>query len=184
VNTSGQGTSTPQSPNNTSASLTIDSVATDGRKSTFKKAKDIRQVLALKQPGKTSLLTTNLAFSNSQTVHTFDLKSLTPTVTVERELDNEEVKPSTELKEVRERAPLNLAQRGNVVSLLSEQRRESSQPTTTSDLDASRSTIVVTSAHNFSGQPTYLMTGYYRGQDGQDYVETGHEVQTEKIYKL
>ena len=119
---------------------------------------DIRQVLALKQPGKTSLLTTNLAFSNSQTVHTFDLKSLTPTVTVERELDNEEVKPSTELKEVRERAPLNLAQRGNVVSLLSEQRRESSQPTTTSDLDASRSsTIVVTSAHNFSGQPTYLV---------------------------
>merc|ERR1711994_1240523 len=117
---------------------------------------------ALKQPGKTSLLTTNLAFSNSQTVHTFDLKSLTPTVTVEREMDNEEVKPSTELKE----------------------GRESSQPTTTSDLDASRSTIVVTSAHNFSGQPTYLMTGYYRGQDGQDYVETGHEVQTEKIYKL
>ena len=118
---------------------------------------DIRQVLALKQPGKTSLLTTNLAFSNSQTVHTFDLKSLTPTVTVEREMDNEEVKPSTELKEVRERAPLNLAQRGNVVSLLSEQRRESSQPTTTCDLDASRSTIVVTSAHNFSGQPTYLV---------------------------
>ena len=39
VNTSGPGTTTPQSPNNTSASLTIDSVATDGRKSTFKKAK-------------------------------------------------------------------------------------------------------------------------------------------------
>ena len=30
----------------------------------------------------------------------------------------------------------------------------------------------------------HQMTGYYRGQDGQDYVETGHEVQTEKIYKL
>ena len=39
VNTSGLGTTTPQSPNNTNASLTIDSVATDGRKSTFKKAK-------------------------------------------------------------------------------------------------------------------------------------------------
>ena len=39
VNTSGPGTTTPQSPNNTNASLTIDSVATDGRKSTFKKAK-------------------------------------------------------------------------------------------------------------------------------------------------
>ena len=28
------------------------------------------------------------------------------------------------------------------------------------------------------------MTGYYRGQDGQEYVEAEHEVETEKIYKL
>ena len=30
------------------------------------------------------------------------------------------------------------------------------------------------------------MTGYYRGQDGQEYVEAAaeHEVETEKIYKL
>ena len=75
-----------------------------------------------KQPGKASLLTANLAFTNAQTVHTFDLKSLTPTVTVV-EKEKEEDKPFTELKELTERAPLDLAQRGSVVSLLAEQRR-------------------------------------------------------------
>ena len=153
-----------------------------------------------KQPGKTSLLAANLAFTTAQTVHTFDLKSLTPTVTVvEKETtDKEEEKP-----------PLDLAQRGgSLVSLLAEQRREQ-QPTSGLDPQeepASRQTIMVTSAHNFPAfsaqQPTYLvslkcskfltmmniptsqMTGYYRGQDGQEYVETEHEVETEKIYKL
>ena len=126
-----------------------------------------------KQPGKASLLTSNLSFTTAQTVHTFDLKSLTPTVTVvEKETDKvEEVKPFTELKELTsERAPLDLAQRtGSVVSLqLAEQRREQQVPST-SGLDppqeepASRQqqTIMVTSAHNFpafSGQPTYLVS--------------------------
>ena len=122
-----------------------------------------------KQPGKASLLTANLAFTNAQTVHTFDLKSLTPTVTVvEKEAEKEEDKPFTELKELTERAPLDLAQRGSVVSLLAEQRRDCSpqQQVPTSGLDpqepASRQqTIMVTSAHNFpafSGQPTYLVS--------------------------
>ena len=122
-----------------------------------------------KQPGKASLLTANLAFTNAQTVHTFDLKSLTPTVTVvEKESEKEEDKPFTELKELTERAPLDLAQRGSVVSLLAEQRRDCSpqQQVPTSGLDpqepASRQqTIMVTSAHNFpafSGQPTYLVS--------------------------
>ena len=128
---------------------------------------DIRQVVTSKQPGKASLLTANLAFTNAQTVHTFDLKSLTPTVTVvEKESEKEEDKPFTELKELTERAPLDLAQRGSVVSLLAEQRRECSPQETTPGLDppqepTSRQTIMVTSAHNFpafSGQPTYLVS--------------------------
>jgi len=197
-NGAGSATTTPHSPNNTAASLTIDSVATIGRKSTLKKIKDLRPVVTSKQPGKTSLLTANLAFTNAQTVHTFDLKSLTPTVTVEKGTEKEEDKPFAELKELSERAPLDLKQRGNsLVSLLAEQRRESSpaaaQEAPTSALDpqepvSRQQTIMVTSAHNFpsfSSQPTYLMTGYYRGQDGQEYVEAAeHEVETEKIYKL
>ena len=125
-------------------------------------------VVTSKQPGKTSLLTANLAFTTAQTVHTFDLKSLTPTVTVvEKETDKEEDKPFTELKELTERAPLDLKQRGSVVSLLAEQRRECSpsEQGPPSGLEpqesASRQTIMVTSAHNFpafSGQPTYLVS--------------------------
>ena len=127
-------------------------------------------MMTSKQPGKASLLTSSLAFTTAQTVHTFDLKSLTPTVTVvEKETDKEEVKPFTELKELTERAPLDLAQRGSVVSLLAEQRRDCSpqqQVPTSAGLDpqepASRQqTIMVTSAHNFpafSGQPTYLVS--------------------------
>ena len=121
-----------------------------------------------KQPGKASLLTSNLTFTTAQTVHTFDLKSLTPTVTVvEKETDKvEEVKPFTELKELTsERAPLDLAQRGSsVVSLLAEQRREQQVPTSGLEEPASRQqTIMVTSAHNFpafSGQPTYLVSKF------------------------
>ena len=85
---------------------------------------------------------------------------------VEKESEKEEDKPFTELKELTERAPLDLAQRGSVVSLLAEQRRECSPQETTPGLDppqepTSRQTIMVTSAHNFpafSGQPTYLVS--------------------------
>ena len=119
----------------------------------------------------------------------------------EKTPDGVEVKPYEEA--FNDRAPLDLAQRSTVVGVLDEQRRNSASNLEESrDCHPARQPIMVTTGHTFpafSSQPTYLvgwllptsadpsisqMTGYYRGVDGDDYVESEQEVETEKIYKL
>jgi len=142
-------------------------------------------VLTAKPVAKSSVLATNLAFTTAETITSFDLRTLTPAED-DKELEKEEDKPLSEVKDFSDRAPLDLAQRSSVVSLLSGQRKGASETPTGLEVEAGeRPAIVVTSTHTFpafTGQPTYLVgPHYYRGQDGHQYVE---EQEVDKMYKL
>ena len=142
-------------------------------------------MLTAKPVAKSSVLATNLAFTTAETITSFDLRTLTPAED-DKELEKEEDKPLSEVKDFSDRAPLDLAQRSSVVSLLSGQRKGASEAPAGLEVEAGeRPAIVVTSTHTFpafTGQPTYLVgPHYYRGQDGHQYVE---EQEVDKMYKL